>query len=124
MSFLRVMGYVLFLSSLCVAQVGFKTSGYNTANLDGSVAVGDFDRDGYPDIAAIDRANGQLSIYRNSKNGTFTGTGQYDITTLGNPSWVDTADFDGDGKLDLIFWTAFSQQMELWHGNGDGTFSF
>jgi hypothetical protein len=124
MSSLRVITCVLFLSSLSLSQVGFKKSGYDTTNFNGSVAVGDFNGDGYPDIVALDGPHGQLTIDRNNGDGTFARTAQYSISTLENSGWVQTADFDGDGKLDLVFWVAFSQQMELWHGNGDGTFKF
>jgi len=124
MSSLHVIACVLFLSSLSLSQVGFKKSAYDTTNFNGSVAVGDFNGDGYPDIAALDGPHGYLTIDRNNGDGNFTRTTQYSISTLENSGWVQTADFDGDGKLDLVFWVAFSPQMELWHGNGDGSFTF
>lgn len=34
-----------------------------------------------------------------------------------------TADFDGDGKTDIIIWSATPANNQLWTSNGDGTFT-
>ena len=63
-------------------------------------AVGDFDNDGFDDLAVT--YLGGLVLYRNNGNGTFT-----DVTAaakLANPHWGTSCawgDFDGDGLLDL-----------------------
>lgn len=63
-------------------------------------AVGDFDNDGFDDLAVT--FMGGLTLYRNNGNGTFT-----DVTAaakLLNPHWGTSCawgDFDGDGRLDL-----------------------
>jgi hypothetical protein len=63
-------------------------------------AVGDFDNDGFDDLAVT--YLGRLVLYRNNGNGTFT-----DVTAaakLANPHWGTSCawgDFDGDGLLDL-----------------------
>ena len=65
------------------------------------VAVGDYDRDGYPDLFVT--AYGRCTLYRNNRNGTFT-----DVTTqagVATPGWTTSAvwfDYDGDGWLDLF----------------------
>ncbi|PYV17253.1 MAG: hypothetical protein DMG07_06290 [Acidobacteria bacterium] len=64
------------------------------------VAVGDYDRDGYPDLFITNFGPNQL--YHNNGDGTFT-----DATAragVGDPRWGTSAawlDFDGDGWLDL-----------------------
>ena len=63
-------------------------------------AVGDFDNDGYDDLAVT--YLGGLILYHNNGNGTFT-----DVTAaakLANPHWGTSCawgDFDNDGLLDL-----------------------
>jgi hypothetical protein len=63
-------------------------------------AVGDFDNDGFDDIAVT--YLGGLVLYRNNGNGTFA-----DVTAaakLANPKWGTSCawgDFDNDGLLDL-----------------------
>jgi hypothetical protein len=82
------------------------------------VAVGDFNNDGIPDLAAT--ANNTVSVLLGNGDGTFqsalTSTG-IDNATLS--SFV-VGDFNGDGKLDVaaIAWDSVSTLL----GRGDGTF--
>jgi enediyne biosynthesis protein E4 len=65
------------------------------------VAIGDFDNDGWPDIAVTNY--GKNRLYRNNHNGTFTDVAEKAGITLGNWSaGVTWGDFDGDGHLDLF----------------------
>jgi len=65
------------------------------------VAIGDFNNDGWPDIAVANY--GKNRLYRNNHNGTFTDIGETAGITLGNWSaGVTWGDYDGDGKLDLF----------------------
>lgn len=41
---------------------------------------------------------------------------------LGSNKGVLTADFNGDGKTDLLRWSAVAAENQLWFSNGDGTF--
>src|SRR5271168_692011 len=54
------------------------------------------------------------------------GTGKFDnpeyITTGGNPAFVATADFNGDGKPDLIAVNSLSGDVTVLLGNGKGEF--
>jgi hypothetical protein len=65
------------------------------------VAVGDYDRDGFPDLYVTNY--GRNTLYHNQRDGTFadvtetSGTGAGGWST--SASW---ADFDGDGWLDLF----------------------
>jgi len=65
------------------------------------VAVGDFDNDGWPDIAVTNY--GKNRLYRNNHDGTFTDVAEKAGITLGNWSaGVTWGDYDGDGRLDLF----------------------
>jgi hypothetical protein len=67
------------------------------------VVVGDFNGDGKPDIAAADFHNGVVQIFSGNGNGTFEAGPTYatDSTAGANALGLATADFNGDGKLDL-----------------------
>jgi hypothetical protein len=65
------------------------------------IAVGDFDNDGWPDIAVTNY--GKNRLYRNNHDGTFTDVAEKAGITLGNwSSGVTWGDYDGDGRLDLF----------------------
>jgi hypothetical protein len=65
------------------------------------VAVGDYDNDGWPDIAVANY--GKNRLYHNNHNGTFTDVAEKAGITLGNWSaGVTWGDYDGDGRLDLF----------------------
>src|SRR6266851_3951629 len=64
-----------------------------------SVAVGDFDGDGVPDLAVANYASNNVSIHLGNGNGTFEMARV--IPALG-PVGLVVSDFNGDGALDLV----------------------
>jgi hypothetical protein len=84
-----------------------------------SVAVGDFNGDGHPDIAMANQG-GSLSVLLGNGNGTFQT--QVTYATGGSPYGVAVGDFNGDGKLDLAVTNNTSGTVSIYLGNGDGTF--
>ena len=92
----------------------------------GSVAVADFDRDGWPDIAlSVQDSSGTpvTQIWLNNQAGGFsllTGTG---LPALSNARlWA--ADFDHDGLTDLLLLGGSGKLavLQVWRNQGDGTF--
>ncbi|HVE81771.1 MAG TPA: Ig-like domain-containing protein, partial [Myxococcales bacterium] len=78
-----------------------------------SLHVADFDRDGAPDLA-LGTPAGEY-VERGNGDGTFTRLPA--APQSGSTFSALPADFDGDGKLDLVTSTAL-----FLRGNGDGTF--
>jgi len=94
------------------------TAGTSITNTLGALAVGDFNKDGKADL--VEELYGSRIRMRLGKgDGTFTDSPDFLVDGLPSGAFVAqavTADFDGDGNLDL----AFQNQVML--GKGDGTF--
>ncbi|MBI3895883.1 MAG: CRTAC1 family protein [Acidobacteria bacterium] len=115
------------------------TAAAGLSGLDGvSVAVfADYDNDGYKDLF-VSRTFQPNQLFHNNGDGTFTdvtkeaGIGEDSCTTVA--SW---ADYDNDGYLDLYvgryldprkcipttFYARNGEPNQLYHNNGDGTFT-
>ena len=89
-----------------------------------SAALGDFNRDGTLDVAAVGNTRTGVMIYLNNGDGTFRPNG-YAIVGQA-PQYMISGDFNGDGILDLAtvaYDASFTfLQLGLLLGNGDGTF--
>jgi hypothetical protein len=83
------------------------------------LAIGDFNRDGEPDIVAA--GDGYACVYRNNGDGTFAVPQTYAVTGSPTSNAVAVGDFNRDGKLDIV--TANSDStMSVLLNNGNGTF--
>jgi len=86
-----------------------------------SVAVGDFNGDGKPDLAVANNSSNTVSILLGNGDGTFTPAAS--PATGGKPYSVAVGDFNGDGKPDLAVANYGSNTVSILLGNGDGTFT-
>jgi Big-like domain-containing protein/VCBS repeat protein len=93
-----------------------------------SIAVGDFNRDGNLDLAVVIPGDGQpgdgtgtVNILLGNGNGTFQPPQAYVVGTA--PVSIATADFNGDGFLDLAVLNTGDNDVEVLLGAGDGSFT-
>lgn len=87
------------------------------------VAVGDFNGDGYPDLAISSTYN-WVAIFLNNGDGTFGGPTVYTLTYYVTGQ-VAVGDFNRDGHLDLavVGGDEAGNGLAFFAGNGDGTFA-
>jgi hypothetical protein len=103
------------------AQEGFRPAVlYSTGWLPGEVVTGDFNGDGYPDLAVADRHDGgttgtsAVGIYVGRRDGTFIDPVSFDVP--GGAADLAVADFDGDGRSDLAVTNDVAGTVTLLHG--------
>jgi hypothetical protein len=99
------------------------------------LVAGDFNRDGKIDLAVVNTCGiggacfpvaepqgpGTVTILLSNGDGTFT-VSPATLTTGNVPYSIATADFNGDGVLDLVVANSGSANVSVFMGNGDGSF--
>ena len=90
--------------------------------------VADFNQDGNLDLAYITlaRAGGSpdtISVFLGKGDGTFQlpKVSQINPGVISGPHRVVASDVDGDSIFDLVVLESFSNDLAIFHGNGDGT---
>jgi len=90
--------------SITTADIAAKID-FTTGTNPRSVAIGDLDGDGKPDLAVANQGSASVSVYRNTSTSGSIVAGSFaarvDFTTGTSPSSVAIGDLDGDGKPDL-----------------------
>ncbi len=87
-----------------------------------SVAVGDFNRDGKPDLVTANLLSDNVTILRGDGSGGFTQFAGPTFVGL-SPSSVAVGDFNRDGKLDLVTANSGDNTVTILWGNGSGAFN-
>ena len=84
--------------------------------------IADMNGDGYPDLVSIGVNNnsGPISVRLNNGDGTFSSAETF-ASSGSFSNTLDVADFNGDGKLDVIRSADTGATIAVLLGNGDGT---
>jgi trimeric autotransporter adhesin len=86
--------------------------------------VGDFNGDGFPDLAVANYSGFTVTILLGHGDGTFTQAANSPIAVTFDPQSIVVSDFNGDGKADLAMENSFYDGVvTILLGNGDGTFT-
>ncbi|MCE2770338.1 MAG: IPT/TIG domain-containing protein [Saprospiraceae bacterium] len=85
------------------------------------IGIGDFDRNGWLDIATANHGNGTVSIFTNKGIFNAISTNNFNprfglITGL-NPITIDVADIDGDSKSDIVVGNYGSNSISIFKNN-------
>jgi hypothetical protein len=91
-----------------------------------SVAIGDVDGDGKPDLTTANYTDNTVSVLRNTSTaGTVSFAPKVDVGTSSNPYSVSIGDVDGDGKPDLAVANRSSNTVSVLRNTSmAGTVSF
>jgi hypothetical protein len=83
--------------------------------------VGDFNGDGYPDVAVVNSFSDSVSILLNDGSGHLTA--QPALAVGSSPEVLVVADFNGDGKLDLAVSAEGDNAVRLLLNDGHANFT-
>ncbi|MFZ4057339.1 MAG: FG-GAP-like repeat-containing protein, partial [Ferruginibacter sp.] len=83
--------------------------------------LGDFNNDGFVDVAVANSGLGTVAILLGNGNGTFTAAASLTVGT--GPSDIALGDFNGDGQIDLAIANNVSNNISIRLGAGNGTFT-
>jgi hypothetical protein len=87
-----------------------------------SVAVGDFNGDGNPDLV-IANAGNTVTVLLGDGTGNFTAAANSPFPVGANPDSVAAADFHADGNLDLVTANSGDNTVTVLLGDGTGNFT-
>jgi len=88
-----------------------------------SVAVGDFNGDGYPDLAIANRDSNNVTVLLSDGRGGFNPAPHSPFAVGTRPSSLAVGDFNGDGHPDLAIANELDNTVTVLLGDGTGNFN-
>ncbi len=85
-----------------------------------TVAVGDFNGDGVPDLVVANEGSNNVAVLLGNGDGTFRAAQFFPVGI--NPVWVVVGGFNGNRVQDLAVPNINANNISVLLGNGDGTF--
>jgi hypothetical protein len=92
-------------------------------NFPNAVKIGDFNRDGFLDMAVANSYDNTVSIMLGNGDGTFTEASGSPVAVGEFPFFLAVADYNGDGNPDFASANEADDTVSVMLGNGDGTFT-
>ena len=88
-----------------------------------ALALGDFNKDGKPDLAAVNRASNNVTVLLGDGAGGFTGAPGTPTSAGALPVSAVAGDFNADGNPDIAVVSETGNVVNILLGNGTGGFS-
>jgi hypothetical protein len=107
-------------ASPCVGASFGAATNFTTGRHSTSVAIGDLNGDGKPDLAVANNGSDNVSILLGTGMGSFSTATNFGAGI--SPSAVAIGDLNGDGKPDLAVANAISNNVSVLLGTGTGSF--
>ncbi|MCK5940939.1 MAG: VCBS repeat-containing protein, partial [Planctomycetes bacterium] len=79
--------------------------------------IGDFDRNGRNDVFALSGLGNRVNLWLARDSGTLAGARSYS-STLPTASWMEGADFDGDGDFEVVTGSNNDSRLAIMGGEG------
>jgi hypothetical protein len=109
---------IISTSGLSYARGFLPAVSYGTGASPNSVAVGDFNGDGKPDLAVANSLSDNVSILLGRGDGTFQASKTLSVGH--DPYFVAVGDVNGDGRPDLVTTNALDNSISVLLNNGHG----
>ncbi|CAF3764261.1 unnamed protein product [Adineta steineri] len=101
-------------------QITYSTGDNSQPN---SVIIGDYNNDKQLDIVVANYGTNNIGIFFSYGNGTFSSQITYSTGDSSSPSDVAAGDFNNDGQLDIAVANYGTNNIGIFLGYGNGTFS-
>jgi hypothetical protein len=119
---LKTAAFVAFATVLLLQASAARAATFPVGASPQSVAVGDVNGDGNPDLVVANQSDSTVSVLLGNGDGTFQAAVPYSTGSFNSPVSVALADLNGDLKLDIVTANSSTGDVSVLINNGNGTF--